>query len=67
MKRYQHVCETESSGHVQTGLVYGNASLVLTQLLAENGVETWAYLWDFKGIVTPYHFIEIRILKNSHI
>lgn len=66
MDRYRQFCKAESTAeafdHVQTEFVYGNASLRLTQLLAENGVKTWCYLWDFTGNQIPAHFSEMAYL-----
>lgn len=68
LERYDQFCKTESTAeafdHVQTELVYGNATLKLTQLLAENGVKTWSYLWNFTGNKIPYHFTEMPYIFN---
>ncbi|MCM1026036.1 MAG: carboxylesterase/lipase family protein [Roseburia sp.] len=66
MEKYRQFCGTEPAAeafdHVQTEFVYGNATLRLTQLLAENGVKTWSYLWNFTGNRTPYHFTEMAYI-----
>ena len=63
MERYVQFCKTapsaEAFDHVQTEFVYGNAALRLTQLLSENGVKTWSYLWNFFGREIPCHFSEM--------
>lgn len=68
LERYRQYSKTESSAeafdHVQTEFVYGNATLRLTQLLAENGVKTWSYLWNFTGNKIPYHFTEMAYIFN---
>lgn len=67
-ERYKQFCKTESTAeafdHVQTEFVYGNATLRLTQLLAENGAKVWTYLWNFTGNKTPYHFTEMPYIFN---
>lgn len=64
--RYLEFCERESKAmafdHVQTECVYGNATLRLTQLLADNGIETWSYRWDFEGNQIPIHFSEMAYI-----
>ncbi|MGO4547211.1 carboxylesterase/lipase family protein [Paenibacillus sp. 2TAB23] len=46
-------------GKLQTQYIYGDASISLTQLLAENGCEVWCYRWDFTGNSLPNHSSEI--------
>ena len=66
MERFRQFSKTESISeafdHVQTEFVYGNAALRMTQLLAENGVKTWSYLWNFTGNHIPYHFTEMAYI-----
>ncbi|MGO4369327.1 carboxylesterase/lipase family protein [Paenibacillus sp. MCAF20] len=49
-------------GKLQTQYVYGNASISLTQLLAESGCEVWCYRWDFEGRGLPNHSSEMPYL-----
>lgn len=49
-------------GALLTQYVYGNASLALTQLLAESGCDVWCYRWDFAGARPPAHSSEMPYL-----
>ncbi|WP_196803017.1 carboxylesterase/lipase family protein [Butyrivibrio sp. MC2013] len=63
MDAYEEYLKTEDPveafDHVQSEFIYGNGTLRLTQLLADNGVRTWSYLWNFEGNTIPYHFTEM--------
>lgn len=63
LEKYDEFCKSESDveafDHVQTEFIYGNGTLRLTQILAESGIKTWSYFWDFEGNCIPYHFTEM--------
>ncbi|WP_379138600.1 carboxylesterase/lipase family protein [Paenibacillus sp. sgz500958] len=64
--QYRELRETMSPGSafatLQTRYMYGNASLSLTQLLADYGSKVWCYRWDFSGHGVPDHSSEMAYL-----
>jgi para-nitrobenzyl esterase len=54
--------EYEAWETLMTEYNYGSASREFTNMLATNGVKTWAYRWDFFDESFPVHTSEIRYL-----
>ncbi|WP_052087759.1 carboxylesterase/lipase family protein [Paenibacillus wynnii] len=66
LSKYRQLRDTMHPGlafsTLQTRYMYGNASLSLTQLLAEYGSKIWCYRWDFVGNGLPDHSSEMVYL-----
>jgi len=66
LERYKRLARHDhpsmAYGKLQTQYMYGNASMSLTQLLAENGCEVWCYRWDYAGCGLASHSSEMPYL-----